>query len=283
MTPEEAFIEAIRDAPDDDTPRLIYADWLEEHGDPHGEFIRVQCELANLPEGDPRRSALTERERELWERNRVAWEKPGVPPHPHSAHFFRGFFFIGHHQVNDYPEHEAYWARWAPVQRVSLFPGGVQNTGSVQKFGKRLGRCSSLAGWLRLRIRGVRDARWLLPVLHSRHLRRLRELELFDVGLGGRRVAAIAQLTNLPALSTLSFMGVRGGDRGAVALANAPHLAGLTSLRYSSMDLTDVGAQALAASPFLAHLQKLDLRGNDAVSSQARQLLFVRFGNRVQF
>jgi uncharacterized protein (TIGR02996 family) len=32
---------------DDDGPRLVYADWLDERGDPkRAEFIRVQCELA---------------------------------------------------------------------------------------------------------------------------------------------------------------------------------------------------------------------------------------------
>ena len=35
--------------PDSDTPRLMYADWLEEHGDPdRAAFIRVQCEIARL-------------------------------------------------------------------------------------------------------------------------------------------------------------------------------------------------------------------------------------------
>ena len=29
----DAFLQAIRDAPEDDGPRLIYADWLEEHAD----------------------------------------------------------------------------------------------------------------------------------------------------------------------------------------------------------------------------------------------------------
>src|SRR5262249_2503800 len=39
--------------PDDDTPRLVYADWLEERGDPRGEFIRLQCALARMPRNDP--------------------------------------------------------------------------------------------------------------------------------------------------------------------------------------------------------------------------------------
>jgi uncharacterized protein (TIGR02996 family) len=43
---EEGFRRAIRDNPHDVAPRLVYADWLEERGDPCGELIRVQCALA---------------------------------------------------------------------------------------------------------------------------------------------------------------------------------------------------------------------------------------------
>jgi uncharacterized protein (TIGR02996 family) len=42
----EPFLRAIFDAPDDDTPRLVYADWLEENGEvERAAFIRLQCEL----------------------------------------------------------------------------------------------------------------------------------------------------------------------------------------------------------------------------------------------
>jgi uncharacterized protein (TIGR02996 family) len=45
----EAFLKTIIENPQDDTPRLVFADWLEEHGE-HGEperaeFIRLQCGL----------------------------------------------------------------------------------------------------------------------------------------------------------------------------------------------------------------------------------------------
>src|SRR5262245_60193175 len=33
-------------APDDDAPRLVYADWLTERGNPRGELIVVQCKIA---------------------------------------------------------------------------------------------------------------------------------------------------------------------------------------------------------------------------------------------
>ncbi len=46
MNDHAGFIDAICSDPEDIQARLIYADWLEERGDPRGEFIRVQCELA---------------------------------------------------------------------------------------------------------------------------------------------------------------------------------------------------------------------------------------------
>lgn len=44
-----ALLAAVVARPEDDAPRLIMADWLEENGDEaRAEFIRVQCELAKL-------------------------------------------------------------------------------------------------------------------------------------------------------------------------------------------------------------------------------------------
>ena len=48
MSEEDGFIQAILGDPDDDTPRLVFADWLEKRGEPRAEFIRVQCALSKL-------------------------------------------------------------------------------------------------------------------------------------------------------------------------------------------------------------------------------------------
>jgi uncharacterized protein (TIGR02996 family) len=49
MTDQHALLAAIRQNPDDDTPRLVYADWLQEHDQPErAEFIRLQCEKFRL-------------------------------------------------------------------------------------------------------------------------------------------------------------------------------------------------------------------------------------------
>lgn len=48
-TDQQSFLAAIISEPDEDTHRLVYADWLDEHGDPdRAEFIRVQCEWERL-------------------------------------------------------------------------------------------------------------------------------------------------------------------------------------------------------------------------------------------
>ena len=65
MSLEASFLADIRDHPDDDTPRLIYADWLEERGDPRGEFLRLEVRLRSLPEDDPRGESIRHRLREL--------------------------------------------------------------------------------------------------------------------------------------------------------------------------------------------------------------------------
>jgi uncharacterized protein (TIGR02996 family) len=44
MTDRDALLNAVIADPDDDTPRLIFADWCDEHGEPdRAEFVRVQC------------------------------------------------------------------------------------------------------------------------------------------------------------------------------------------------------------------------------------------------
>lgn len=50
MSDRAAFLTAVRDEPDEDTHRLVYADWLDESGQPeHAEFVRLQVAGAGKP------------------------------------------------------------------------------------------------------------------------------------------------------------------------------------------------------------------------------------------
>ena len=80
MTHDDAFLQAITESPDDNTPRLVFADWLEDHGRPYrAAFVRVQCELARLPDAlraGSRREELEARGRELLARRESQWLGP---------------------------------------------------------------------------------------------------------------------------------------------------------------------------------------------------------------
>ena len=75
MSDLHAFLRAIRASPDDDTARLVFADWLDEHDDPLGEFIRVQIELEPIRHRIDNRRALElhRREEEILRAHRDEW------------------------------------------------------------------------------------------------------------------------------------------------------------------------------------------------------------------
>jgi uncharacterized protein (TIGR02996 family) len=55
MTPEEmGLLEAIHANPRSASPRLVYADWLEDHGSSLAPYVRAEYELIALPPGDQR-------------------------------------------------------------------------------------------------------------------------------------------------------------------------------------------------------------------------------------
>jgi uncharacterized protein (TIGR02996 family) len=45
MVDERAFLKSILEKPDDDSRKLVYADWLEEQGDPRAEFLRLMVKV----------------------------------------------------------------------------------------------------------------------------------------------------------------------------------------------------------------------------------------------
>jgi uncharacterized protein (TIGR02996 family) len=65
---------AIHENPEDDAPRLTYADWLDanSHAD-RAEFIRASCAMAQIHSGDERWKAASDREYAAWRSCRPAW------------------------------------------------------------------------------------------------------------------------------------------------------------------------------------------------------------------
>src|SRR5262245_26763055 len=119
----DPFLRAVFAAPDDDAPRLVYADWLEEHGEtPHAELIRAQCALDRMPVPEQFRSPLWPRLNPIWRSCEAEWslEMMGIG-FVDVIHFRRGFLetVLELHTATFIARSPYWWPRF-PVRRVHL-------------------------------------------------------------------------------------------------------------------------------------------------------------------
>jgi uncharacterized protein (TIGR02996 family) len=118
MTTADAFLRAILEDPAGDGVRLIYADWLEEHGHvERAEFLRLQ--IAQREEG---------RQRELLARHTASWFR-GVLPMC-SWQVRRGFVQAVSLSLDDFRRYAAHLFRSQPVTRVTLTDRVPQSLGA---------------------------------------------------------------------------------------------------------------------------------------------------------
>ncbi len=250
MTHEEAFIRAIRETPEDDVPRLIYADWLEERGQSdRAEFIRIQCRLASSVEEGQEQSALLKRAEELLRRHWNEWVGPlraivgpwrdrygehwiGQEYHPDALHRFqRGFVDTLALDAEDFLRHVEHLKLLVPLRELRLF--------------RAAGRCGLLA----------RE-----PLLNG--LTVLSFMDYYDAFLTAVDAAELAKSPYLHSLSALYLGRNSLGDDGVEALVRAPWLTHVAVLDLSDNGLSDRALQALAESPHVTNLRKLFLQKN---------------------
>lgn len=138
MGEESAFLRAIADAPADDAPRLVYADWLDDRGDPRGPFVRAQVALARLPAGHPDLARLARSQDDLFPSARAAYLRAVPSPvAPYfeaawTADYRRGCLArvtVASDRVADFADRATALFRIAPVEEVGLVPAGVPSSG----------------------------------------------------------------------------------------------------------------------------------------------------------
>ena len=268
----EPFLQRIRAFPDDDVPRLIYADWLDEQARrlPPGrreaaiaraEFIRVQIALAELPEGDPlpRNAADPDARPPLWTGGRVALETA------------RTRLRVAERELLD-----AYRDEWtAPFNGLGTGPefrrGFVEEVKIDARQYLRHAHGLFAAGPIRhLHIHDIGNS--LQAVFNSPYLGRLRALTVYAQHVGERLARAIARSPHLSELRVLNLGRNRLGNEAAEQLATAAGLSNLEELDLSENDLGETGARAVAASPHFGRLRRLELRHNQVGPAGAEAL-----------
>jgi uncharacterized protein (TIGR02996 family) len=256
MNHERAFLQAIREAPHDDAPRLIYADWLEEQGGAartaRANFIRIQCRLAQLPEDDPARHALEDEQMDLLAEYEDEWTRP-LHDIAEDWRFQRGFV---EHVEMDAPRllgEAQHLFDFAPVRSLHLY--------LVPNFMPHLVGCPQLQCIETLDFIGCAlndDA--LRQLLSSPHLTRLTALRLGGNTLntpGMRTLLASPVFARLRHLDLSGNLGI--GDNAVRLLARANPANHLEVLNLAGTNLSINGVHALFRSTSLPHLTDLSV------------------------
>ena len=283
MTDDELLRAAIVARPDDDLPRLVYADFLEEGGhDDRAELIRVQCELGRRPTAELRR-----REAELLAAHKPDWRVPGLTG-PQT--FRRGMIesvettaealvrldpgVLALHPVRHLRLVNAdRWTQelarldgvWRGVESLTLNNNNLGNGGRLQLFDQ--------AAMPALRSLSLRNNRlWpeaVLALAETRVAPQLKRLNLSGNPVGDEGVATIARHPAFAGLAELVLCSdeldysERVHAFGAAAVAGSWTLASLTLLNFEAHDLGDAGLISLAGSSNADRLLDLDLSYND--------------------
>lgn len=208
MDERDAFLRMIAANPDDDTPRLVFADWLDEHDEPErAEFIRLQIRLARMSQDDAQVGDLRTRETELILAHQHSWNQSWMQSHGSSNSFCRVVYQRGFPEVLT-------WGRSSTAALPELLSQAVtirrlQVRGSIGPRGARdLANCPQLVG--------------------------LASLDLYHNGIGDKGARALAGSAYLAGLRELVLSDNWITDKGARAIATSGFLA-----KVASMDLSD--------------------------------------------
>jgi uncharacterized protein (TIGR02996 family) len=212
MPDDDAFLRAIGAAPADDAPRLVYADWLDEHGQPErAEFIRVQCELARPGGERMRRTELRLRERELLAEHGEDWTRPFRKCR--ARKFERGFVVALTGQAQHFERLDPSLLAAGIVQEVQI-TGPSRSTHALD----RLAHLTGIRTW-RFSSLGLRE-RDLLDLAEFEPLASVELLDLRWNDLTGPATLDLCQHGRLPSSKLLMLGGNHIGPEPQQEITN---------------------------------------------------------------
>jgi uncharacterized protein (TIGR02996 family) len=289
-----AFLDAIIADPEDDTRRLVYADWLDEHGaSTRAEFIRVQCELARKDKCDPASESLLKREKQFLAKHGAQWSKP-VSAIARIHHYRRGFVDAVAVSGRSLLTSGAKLFGLAPIRNVK-----ITRLGSTNARVEDLAKCEVLPRIRGLALQGRLDGEdlhafllapglkqltalqvgclvadhWLDPLFGGRfaHLERL-DLDMEGSVLTSSHAETLARARWASSLTHLSLKDHAINVPGAQAIAESIRLKNLRYLNLHHCGVGLRGTQSLVESSNLSRLETLDLRRNRLTDSAARAI-----------
>jgi uncharacterized protein (TIGR02996 family) len=288
---DEALLADVVAEPDDDRPRLVYADYLQQRGDPRGELIAVQCalEVARAADEDAKAAKLASAARKLLDAHELVWVAPARSILPRAMKFRRGFI---EHAALDHPDElvkaRPALRRHAPLLRAVDLQRGLAAIGDpalaaidevVAHNVIELGDVHALAlaaGRSRLRQltaagTGLTDA--TLVALVELPLA-LAKLEFSLERRPTRRMPILERLAAAPARQHLRTLRIRNPASLDDVAAILPALPALETLVVTNGSPTAATIRALAeAAPQLVDLELESREGHDPKGVDLRSLV----------
>ena len=258
-----ALLRAVLDEPEDIAARRVYADALLAEGDPRGELIQVQCDLADCTPSDPRWAPLLAREGELLAEHGTKWTAP-----------YKSFLFRPQFQRGMIEAAFVNGKKFAPAADALLEREPVTSLGMrqlTQANAAVLGARPELRRLHTLRVTesklGSRGAKALL----GEHLVKLRALNLYQSGLDDAGLAHLGA-TLFPQLERLNLSGTRITYTALKQLLRDPRLTRLGYLHLMWLQTGRGGAEHLAEHLALPALTHLDLGASHYQNGDLRTL-----------
>jgi uncharacterized protein (TIGR02996 family) len=262
---EQTFLDLILAVPDDDTPRLVFADWLDERGTnddkARAALIRAQCRAELLPNSAERRR-LNREAKAILKANQVRWTRPLMEAGIVDAfEFRRGFLDAVTVSATTFVHHAARLFELVPTIRSARFPNASNELVALarNRFFARLASVD-LTRMCSCGYCGIDDE--LRTLFKSKNAHGLRSLTVSRDRIDASVARALARSAHLVNLTMLDLSNNPLGPDGAAELAKARVLGELQSLNLSNTDLRPEGAAALAAAKHWPKLTRLELSGN---------------------
>jgi len=261
---ERELLAEIYAAPEADTPRLIYADWLQSQAAQsdrdRGELIQLQCtSIAGLP--PERRRAIRERERELL---------AALPPPSFGEGsrldlvWSRGFLERCRGNLDAFARNVIEVFQLAPMlASLELELEALTNQSLLHRLStiEQLGQIHELVVAPRTGIEVYGPIGDDILAALVRPLASLRRLRMTASNVGERGVASLVSGRGCAQLAMLDLTGNVIGAAAVEVLVGAAQLQPAV-LRLASCGLPGGAVEALARAPWLAELEELDLGGN---------------------
>jgi uncharacterized protein (TIGR02996 family) len=233
-----ALLAAVKADPDDDTAKLVLADWLEEQDldadRARGEFLREAVRYHRMDAADPARPDVLARLDSLWQRHYRVWL--GSLPQA-------GFRFWGHASRS--------WLLTPGIDGAQLVARRAMNVVGTEAY-------AWVGGLTFDRLTDPQFREFLSGPLSD---------SLLALAFDGCNVgpAAFADLAASPKAGSLKSLGIIRVQAPTTVRGWSSRFAGLRTLRLQSAEVRDAGFKAICDSPHLKELRSLTVM-NDSLT-----------------